>query len=228
MNIDMTTGQKIYKAKYDGFTLIEIILVMLITSVLVLGINGAYRQAHLIWSRVENDQVIYQKSRLLIETLREELACMYFPQGTAQQQLIPCYISTLPDGTTEISYHTLAPSWKRSPIASYPARVCYKFYIDSETDQRLLRRTEQYFSGEKPIAAESKEIILDGLGRFNVWAIGTNSDFSPDSWRENLECITSPPKAIKIQLNWPDNGNSIEHSFQCTIAIPCQSKLSLQ
>jgi len=227
MNRNQTIERKIpKKAKRDAFTLVEIMLVMLITSVLVLGVNAALRQAHLLWSRIEEDRPIYQKSRLVIETLRQELGCLYFPKGTEEQQLIPFHLSTLPDGITEISFHTLVPSWMTSPASSYTAKVCYRFSTDSETDQGLLTRTERYFSGEKPIAAENKDVILKGLAEFNAWVIDSNSNFSLDSWKNNLECDTSPPRAVKIQLNWPQSGDSPKHLFQIIIVIPCQAQSS--
>ena len=56
-----------------AFTLVEVLVAMLITSFLVLGINGAYRQAHLLWSAVEKERPVYESSRQVIESLRWSL-----------------------------------------------------------------------------------------------------------------------------------------------------------
>jgi len=213
------------KAGQSGFTLIEILLVMLITSILVLGIRAAFSQAHLLCSKIENHRPIYQQSRLVIETMRQELACLYFPKGSEDEQLIPFSLSSLSDGTIQLSFYTLNPAWNTSSRFSHSARVSYKFSNNSQTEQRILVRAEQICSGEKTLFTQNEEVILHGLSKFNVWALDPNSDFAPDSWKGNLECKTTPPKTVKIQLKWPQNNNQEEHDFQTTITIPCQSHL---
>ena len=72
-----------------GFTLMEILLAMLITSILILGVNAAYRQAYLLWSNVEDSRPAYHAARLITETLRRELSCLYFPEVAEQEDSGP-------------------------------------------------------------------------------------------------------------------------------------------
>jgi hypothetical protein len=157
--------------------------------------------------------------------MQQELACLYFPKTSEEQKVIPFSLSSLPDGTTEISFFTLNPAWKTTSTASYMARVCYRFTRDSQIDRRILTRSEQYFSGEKPIANEVTDEILDGLSEFNIWALDGNEDVNPDSWKDNFENDKKPPKAIKIQLKWQYKDSSETNDFQTIIVIPCQGPL---
>jgi hypothetical protein len=193
---------------------------MLITSVLVLGVNAGFRQVHILWSRVKNERPIYQKTRLLLDTMRAELGCLYFPTDNQQEQLIPFNLSSLPDGTTKLSFYTLNPSWESTAQTGYPAKINYEFITDPDLGQKVLLRNEQLCSGQKTIAELKKKVILTGLSEFNLLAADPDSD----SWKDNLQCEQAPPKAVKIQLKWPKD-NETKFVFQTIIKIPCQSQI---
>lgn len=211
-------------AKYRGLTLIEILLAMLISSILILGINAAYRQAHLIWSNAESRRPIYYTARLVTETLREELSCLYFPP-VDEEHGSPFRLLTLPDGTVELTFYTLTPSWKGSPESSRIAKARYSFSRDPYTDETLLQRFEQLCAGEKIIGKERSDILIIGLSDFRVWAAVANPDSPGDLWRESYESKDSPPKAVKILLKWATTADLPEIDFQTSILIPCQGSL---
>lgn len=210
-----------------GFTLIEILLVMLITSVLVLGVNTAFRQAHMLWSRAEMQRPVYQKTRLLFSALRAELSCLYMPKiEDDQQQQSAFSLSALPDGTIKISFFTMNPLWQRSHFSNLPAKLGYEFSTDPDSGQRILARTEQLFSGEKPVAAEKKEIILKGFSAILVQAADPESGSLADSWKNELQCSQKPPKAVKILLKWPKDEQS-DFEFETIIKTAVSGQLTL-
>ena len=69
-----------------GFGLLEIMVVMLIGSILVLSINGIYRQAGQLWSRVETPRHLYYTSNNLIEVVWG--ATVAFPPHVARPEVI--------------------------------------------------------------------------------------------------------------------------------------------
>lgn len=220
MNNRISTVRKGQK----GFTLIEILLVMLITSVLVLGINAAFRQAHMLWSRVEKERPVYQKTRLLFDTLTEELLCLYMPTiDDDQQQPTPFSLSKLPDGTVRLSFLTLNPVWKDTAVSNFPAKVSYEFITDSDSGRKVLSRTERLFSGEKAIGTEQKEAVLAGFSGITIQAADPNADSLADSWRNDLQCSQRPPKAVKILLKWPKDEQT-EFEFETIIKIAAQDR----
>lgn len=193
---------------------------MLITSILVLGINTAYRQAHLICQSTESKRPVYHNTRVTIETLRQELSSLYFPQLPEEEPNPPFNLSSLPDGTAELSFYTLSPSWTASPQSSLIAKLCYSFSKEEDTDQTLLIRTEQLCSGEKIIAKESSDIVLEGHFELKFWAFDPNSETHEDSWKQSYKSKVAPPRALKILLKWPMTKNVPETDFQTCIAIP--------
>jgi prepilin-type N-terminal cleavage/methylation domain-containing protein len=209
-----------------GFTLAEILLAMLITSVLILGINAAYHQAHLIWSSAEIKRPIYHTARLITETLQQELSCIYFPPTTEDENVESSFkLLYLPNEGTELTFYTLTPSWKGSLESSRMARVRYKFFRDPDTDEILLERFEQPSGGEKIIGKESSDVLVTNISEFRIWATNPNSGSSSNSWIESYESKDTPPKALKVSLKWAARDRAPEIDFQCCILVPCNSSV---
>jgi prepilin-type N-terminal cleavage/methylation domain-containing protein len=207
-----------------GFTLMEILLAMLITSILILGVNTAYRQAHLTWSSAENKRPIYHTARLVTETLRQELSCLYFPPTTEDEDAdSPFTLLYLPNEKTEFTFYTLTPSWKGSLESSRVARVRYKFSRDPDTEETLLERFEQPCGGEKIIGKKSSDLVVKGLSDFRVWVIDPNSGPYDDSWKESYNSEDTPPKALKVSLKWAATDKAPGINFRCCTLIPCDS-----
>ena len=211
------------KKKQRGFTLIEILLVMLITSVLVLGVNTAFRQAHMLWSRAEKQRPVYQNTRLFFDTLTEELACLYIP-NIDDEQPAPFSLSVLPDGTVRLIFLTMNPVWKNTAVSNFPAKVSYEFTTNSDSGRRVLSRTEQLFSGEKAVAIKQKETILKGFSGITIQAADPDAGSLADSWKSDLQCRQIPPKAVKILLKW-HRDEQTEFVFETIIKIPTTSAL---
>lgn len=208
-----------------GFTLIEILLAMVITSILILGINASYRQAHRVWSRVESLRPVYQSARLTTEILRQELSCLYFPPATEDGEDMFKLVH-LPNEGTELTFYTLGPSWKGSPESSISAKVRYRFGSDPDTEETSLVRYEQPCAGEKVIGPESSEIIVRDLSDFRIWVFDPNSSEEQPSWQESFTSKDTPPKALKFSLKWAETAETPEIDFQYSVLIPCESPIA--
>jgi len=222
------SGKILYiKKTSKGFTLIEILLVMLITSVLVLGVNTAFRQAHMLWSRVEKQRPVYQKTRLLVDTLREELACLYLPKIEEEQQPQPAAfsLSTLQDGTVRLSFLTMNPVWQGTYLSSLPEKVTYEFSTDPDSGIKILTRTKQLLSGEKPVAAEQKKTIFSGFSGISIQASDPDAGSLADSWKNELQCSQKPPKAVKMLLKWPKDEQT-DFEFETITKIAAAGQLT--
>ncbi len=217
--------KKTYK---NGFTLIEILLVLLISSILLLGIDTAYRQAILLSQKAEYKRVISDNARLLTETLREELASLYFPTrlGESEKKQIPFQLASDPNGSILLSFYTLNGSWRKQAYLSKPLKIKYYFYKNPDNKKSILKRSEQYCSGEKIIAPELSENILTGNFQLKLFALKQQSDGSEQDWQSSLKCAKEPRtclQAVKIHLNWPGNRKLAASSFQTIIKIPAQT-----
>ncbi|MHC4645401.1 MAG: PilW family protein [Planctomycetota bacterium] len=215
-------------ARRKGFTLVELLLAMLIGSIVVLGISTAYRQAYFLWSSVESTRPIYHSARLVSETLRQELACLYLPpkpdandnddSSGSEPAFKPIIV-----GETELVFFTQTPCWRAGLPSARMAKVRYNFTKDENTGESVLQRLEQPYAGEKPIGKEVSDIVVRGLSDFVVSA--SRGEGGENGGRGEDDNSETPPKAIKIILAWPETKDARETSFQATILIPCEGSL---
>jgi prepilin-type N-terminal cleavage/methylation domain-containing protein len=209
-----------------GFTLVEILLVMLITSILVLGVNAAFHQAHAIWASAEDRRPFYHHARLILDTLREELAGLYLPP-VAEGQEPPFRLASLPDGSVELAFDTLSPSWKGDLASSRIARVCYVFAKDPAARQTILRRMEQPWAGERPIGIEAASVVATGLSAFLVQALmprdarGTGQE----GWQASYESKDKAPRALKVELRWDLKDRREQLRFESCLWISAEAPL---
>ncbi len=216
-----------------GFTLVEILIVMLITSILVLGIHAAYRQAHALWSQAEDTRDAYYLARVLTETLREELSGLYMPpmnqEGEEASSDRAFRLTAGPDGAGELSFLTLTPAWRSDVESSRPARVSYRFGRDQDTGGTVLRRGEVLCAGEKPIGQEISDVLVENLMEFAVWVCPSNDGVSVDSWQQTYESDDRPPRAARILLKWNSPNRQDPRAkpteFLSVVLIPCQGPL---
>jgi prepilin-type N-terminal cleavage/methylation domain-containing protein len=187
-----------------AFTLIELLLAMFITSVIVLGLHAAFRQATMLFSRTQQPRHIYQTARLITETLRRELAALYIPPplepnqpdqpDQPDQQLTE-------DDSDGFTFHTLNPSWNTASPTARSAKITYKFTKESDSGRGVLTRSEQLYATEIPLALPTNGIIAENLSDFNVSLInGQNSQ----------------PKAAKISITGQNE------TIQTTVPIYAQ------
>jgi len=208
-----------HKPRY-GFTLTEILLVMLLISILVLGINAVYSQAHIFWSRITVSQPVYANSRVVFDAIRQELSSLYLPKPSENEEESPP-VELFSMKTTSVSFLTLNPAWNANSVISKPAKITYRFQKPSEGVGSLIR-TEQACSGEKIIGLKEREqIILDGIDSLTFEAI------KGDKGKGSSENKEKPPQAIKLRLTWPINKTGSQNSFEVTLPVLCSDVLSL-
>jgi hypothetical protein len=206
---------------------VELLLVLAISSVIVLGINAVYRQAHLIWASVEDPRPIYHDARAIIETLRHELSCLYFPPAPdANDAEDGAAFEPISVGDNGFAFYTLAPSWKTGLSASRMARVRYSLATDPVTDENILQRFERLCAGEKPIGKESLDIVARGLSEFSISVVQGEQEQSLDDDPNSNRQSDTPPKAVKVSLSWAAAENVPQARFETTILVPAQVALT--
>jgi prepilin-type N-terminal cleavage/methylation domain-containing protein len=167
-----------------AFTLIELLLAMFITSVIVLGLHAAFKQATMLFSRTQQPRHIYQTARLINETLRHELAALYIPPSLDPNQPNQQLPKADSDGFT---FHTLNPFWKTASPSARSAKITYKFTNESGSGRGVLTRSEQIYATEIPLAPPTTDIIAENLSDFKVTLINDQK---------------SQPKGVKISITW--------------------------
>ncbi len=222
------------KSNRDGFTLAEILIVMLITSVLMLGVHAAHRQARLLWSQAEDGREAWYLARVLTETLREELCGLYLPPRNDADERpdmeAAFQLNSVPGETVDLSFFTVTPAWRTDVGPSPTARVCYRFSTDSDTGGPFLQRSERLCAGGTPIGVETSDVLVRDMAEFRVWVLGPASGGSQGSWTESYRSSERPPRAVKVRLRWHVGDRAGSHSrtaeFESVFVVPCESQLT--
>ena len=213
-----------YRAKklfnQNGFTLIEILLVMMITTILAAGINASYRQVSSVSNYIEQQRDIYQQGRDLIATLRNELSGLYIPASADANSNQDSFILSVTNNSQELTFFTMMPAWNQIAACGKIAKVTYSF--KKTTGPAQLIRSEQLYSGEKAIAQESSQVIDEKLAEFDI-QVTDSFDTNENSWQKTYSSKSSVPKAVKIQIKYPDDKKQTYTEFNTTFAIRCEN-----
>jgi prepilin-type N-terminal cleavage/methylation domain-containing protein len=207
----------------SGFTLVEVLLAMLITSFLVLGIHGAYRQAHVLWSTVEDKRSLYEASCRAIECLRTDLAGAYLPVIDPEGKAF--VLAAESDGSRELTFYSLSPGWRASLEAARSAKIRYRFTKNETAHGNILERFEQLCASEQPIAQEVRDVLLAGPFELRLWALEAGASLSDASWKEYYESPKQAPRAIKLLIQWQAEDGIATDSFDALVPVLCESQI---
>jgi len=218
----MKNRPHIIKHGLRAFTMVEILVAMLISSILVLGIHAAHRQARLVFYQVQDRLPIFREGRMITELLRNELTGVYLPpeaqpqEGDNESQNTNSFnLLSLPDATSVLEFYTLTPSRRGHLATSRMARISYSYAEGN------LTRIEQAYSGEKKLGPQYTDIISSNLAEMSYAAF----DAGAREWKPSFSSGRAPPKAIKITLYIKSKKNIPKTEFATTVFIPTQAAL---
>ena len=173
---------------------------LLISSILVLGVQAAFRQAHHIYEQSELYRPVVQQTRYLVEMLRDEVSGIYLPpkQNEETEDQIdepPLFLSKQGD-TLILSFYTLTPAYLQDARFARPARVSYRFARHSDMEKMVLIRREQPASGEALLGLAQESRIADDLKAltFEVY------DRENQEWKSDWQSDNALPAAIRLRL----------------------------
>ena len=106
-------ASRLCKKQAHGFTLVEILVVLVISSVLIMGLHAILQQARLLWSSVEQTRPVFHEVRNLTHILRQELAGVYYPVMEDNDAAPPLVLTSHPQGEVELTFFTSSPSWRQ-------------------------------------------------------------------------------------------------------------------
>jgi len=190
-----------------GFTLVEILVTMIVTSAIALGLNGVVKQANMVWKRKENRRIEYQEIRLFTEILRTELGNLYLPDNDPKTFCVE---------PGKIEYFTLATALEGSVSASRIAKVGFEYGVNDSTSQTYLNRNQQLYAGKVPVGSPSSFSLVTGRFQVKVFAY----DNQEKNWTDTYNKSKLPP-AIKANLSLVANSDAPEEMFQIIIPIIC-------
>jgi general secretion pathway protein J len=197
------------KPTQKGFTLIEILLAVTITSILLVTIYGVFTSVSSAKSRIEAEGEGYHQARVIFDRIGREIRGAYYLQGNAK--------TSFKGGLDE----ERNPFLRLSTTATTPqgerqegvAVVHYRLRKDAETeDKKVLTRSED--SLVQAMQAPREYSLAAGIDTMQL-------RFSDgDTWQESWDSDTlkAAPKMVEVTLEIHFEGTAVP--FRSIFEVP--------
>jgi prepilin-type N-terminal cleavage/methylation domain-containing protein len=205
-----------------GFTLVEVLLAVLLSTIVVLGAYAAVCRAHAVWDRVETPRPLYAVGRQILEMLRFETAALYMASSEQGQ---PSFLLHCTEDDVELRFRTQNPGSRTSSSTSRPAEVWYVFESDEGGGTAGLYRHQRYCAGDKPVGAECSELLSDRIETFRVEVSDGRKESSNESWVSQYESGDRLPQAVRIRLVLLDPNTQESISLATSFRVLCTGSL---
>jgi len=205
-----------------GFTLVELLVALTISSIVILAICAVSSAGWRLWRRVEDRRVFDQQAAGVIDALRVELAGLYLPGGEEGNVPDWVYLNDQNRGEQVLSFCTTSPAYRRGGKAGRCARVTYEYRrlafgegAPSADGDGVLVRREQLLAGEKAIAEPEAEVIARKLKSCSIECLDANGQLLNGSplWAGAV------PAAVKVRMAWATGGRAGEPAETVTYLV---------
>jgi len=223
-------GQHIYRR--SGFTLVELLVAILISSILVLALYQGLGLGMRLWKRVEGCRPAEEQARRIISLLREELAGLYFPTLEKRDGPGFQYKENAQSGEWKIVFWTTHPAYKPTNLPAKCARVTYEYRIvermvGQEQPEGVVIRRGQLAGGGKNLAGTGSGVIAHGLASFKLTLVRDKT-----SGQGGGNAKEKPPRLVQYNAVWPMqeamSGKPGVLSFSGQIFVPVKGELAGQ
>lgn len=209
-----------------SFTLIELLVAVTISAIVILGVQAAFAQGKAVWSRVESRAPGLERLTAIVAMLRDEVGGLYLPPV---KNVRPFEFERTETGEARLAFFTTSPGRHGSALRSRTVRVVYEHRLegDRSTPSVLIRR-EQLYSGEKPIAEVTSEVVATGLTTMTVSFYDPQAKLEQDRWRTDPPSEDAPA-AVRFRLGLAaDDTEAVRHEpadVDAVLAIVCQATI---
>lgn len=183
-----------------AFTLVELLVVLTLSSVIILAGVAASKSGWLLWRRVENRRPADQMAEQIIQMMRSEWGGLYWPMQPGGGSPF-AHSQSGTGGERKISFCTVMPSYYRGLEPGRCVRLTYEYRVDAslETAGGVLIRREQMMAGELPISEPRSDVVADGLNSF----VMEFYDKSGKPYEALGKAAAAPPRRVKLAMSWP-------------------------
>ncbi len=221
----MTTG---IRYKEDGFTLLEILLAIAIFAMVATLAYGAYRASFQIIQTTESQVEIYNKARVALDRLSQDLGSLYLgPTGFLQGK--PQTIGSRQADTLRFTSRAHLV-FNKNELAAGSATISYRLEEDPESKELMLYRQDTAFRPVEEGKSEESDprkglLLCDGLQEVAFLYYSRQGE-EQDNWdSKEIEKADSQgqrqPGRIAIRLLFSDPAGGEEPvSFQTAVAFP--------
>lgn len=186
-----------------GFTLMELLIALTITSVTVILVFASLRIGFRAWEKGESDINFNQQQRIAFELLKNQLSSAVVTEKPPSQSIVPPVFSGNKKNFIFKSSLSLHPD-----ISGGNVFVRYRVEVDNGSMERLVVSEIKESSARRNI--QKDKAVPDTIVELVTGAYSISFEYLPriqtsgsvgwiDQW--NIEGDLGPPKAVRIAIN---------------------------
>jgi prepilin-type N-terminal cleavage/methylation domain-containing protein len=213
---------------HRGFTLVELMVALSISTVLVLAVHTAFRMGMRLSRREEGREQLETKSRQVVRLLRAELSGAYFPPKQDGKPA-PFRFQRLQDtGEWVLAFFTATPAYHPDQPPGFCAQVTYE-YRRPEGQAKgtgVLIRREALAAGEELVGEATADVVADGIETMSLnvkrvdQASGGLAEWNPGKL----------PVLVELRITWASGGSRTApagtESLSARVWMPVSAELS--
>ena len=184
------------KRRWQGFTLVEMLVALTISSIIILAVNAALSQGMRLWRRVEEPRSHEEQGREIIRLMRTELAGLYMPPKKGNEEPPLTYFHSSQTGEFKCSFFTTTPSYECGLRPGRCARVTYEYRCTQ--DSGVLIRRECLAAGQKIISESTADVLADGVSSFSFRLLTGEGK----AYQLSQEGEPKPPGMVAMNVGW--------------------------
>jgi type II secretion system protein J len=193
----------------SGFTLIEMLVAVAVSSVILLMVYTAYNSVIKTVNYGRTAASYYKQLNHILNRIDSDLTCMYWKEGNSALQLVSIFNgsnSIISFVTAEYRDYRILPS----PVAQYPATDIHEtgYYLVQNPGERnytLIRKTDIHYDDSFSEGGFEEELLTQVVSL--KFEFQYRSDWS-DNW--NTADQKRLPKAVRTTLETIDPFGNVE------------------
>lgn len=197
----------------SGFTLVEVLLAMLISSIIVTGISAIYRQCSGLYERGEKVKRSMYNSNEMVDAFRDEFSGVFMP--VFEDSNLPVF-SLQYDGLGGFELSFCSQESNFDSAYALPVRIVYQF-ADGEDGEKELIRCEEYLAAGKVISQQRCSRVFEYVKEleFYVWP---DENAEQQNWANDYREVKKIPRAVRVEAVL-DDGKEVRTVFPITVEV---------
>jgi prepilin-type N-terminal cleavage/methylation domain-containing protein len=202
-----------------GFTLVEILLGLLISSIIAGGLYAGFSAVCRANERNAVERKVFNRLGKLTDDWRVELGCAYITDANdGGFELV-----SDENGQVRLAFNSNNVGEEAASEYRKMGRAEYIFVKDQDSDRYFLVKDIAYWAGSKAIGQKRRVVVTDEIEKLKILA-AVNSTLSGEvEWNENFLSRETPPRAVKFLIKFEGYEDIFEAVFPILSEVKCST-----
>lgn len=200
-----------------GFTLVEVLLGLLISSVIAGGLYAGFGAVNRANGRSLAQREVFNRFANLTDEWRSELGCGYVADANEGGFVLQSDES----GQVRLAFNSMNVGNENGSEYRKTGRVEYLLVKDEESERYLLIKDMQRWAGSKAISEKQRIKVIEGIEKLEVLAAVSREQTGEIEWERNFASKEKMPRAVKFFIKFEGYRDVFEAGFLFLSEVKC-------